>query len=129
MNIELLGQRLAANGCGKVGESIFSNEMPTTCNHGILLLASYGTPVNNEAPGYYDTEFRLVSRSGTYQDSKALIEKAAAVLRTIRGYTQGTMVVQRCLQLNLPRAYRRSAGAYVEFEVELDINFCDSTLV
>lgn len=127
MNIEAVATYLAANACGTVGSTIFATEMPTACKEGILLMGPYhGTPINRNLPGYYNTEFRVVTRSADYDSGVALATKALKALDTSLEVTMGTMLVKQITPQNLPRPYRRSAGAYWEFEVDVDIAYVET---
>lgn len=125
MNLEALADQLAT--CGILPrKAVFVTEMPAACDIGILLLGSYGgTPINNELPGYHDGEFRLIVRHTDYVRGSALAVKACRALQSRVGFTAGTMLVRQCLAFNLPRPYRRSAGGYWEFEVDMQATFVD----
>lgn len=126
MNLESIVTQLTANDCGYAGKSIFINEMPGSCESGILLLDGYsGTATDPYLDGYYVTEFRLITRSTDYAAGTALAKKASKALKTAAGWTATDMIVNRCWPMNLPRPYRRSVGAYWEFEVDVSIVFVD----
>lgn len=126
MNMDPLAKRLQDFKCGLEGRTIFVNEMPAGCNTGLLLISNfYGTPVNQELPDRYETEFRLVARSPEYKAGGALAKKATDALRTQMGYIAETMSVSVCYPETLPRAYRRSVGGYWEFEVDMRIVFTE----
>lgn len=125
MNLESITSHLAAQQCGIAGKTIFVNEMPSACDVGILLMDAYsGTAIDPYLPDYYLAEFRLIIRHTDFKEGVKLIRKAARVLKAMQG-TVGTMLVNQCRPLNLPRSYRRSAGGYWEFEVDIDIVFVD----
>lgn len=128
MNIETLANHLAGAGLGLViGQSIFAGEMPATCSTGVLLMEPYhGTPIDHEKPGMVHAEFRVVVRH-TDRPAGAALAKQLVSLLTIYGETQiGTdMLVKQCLPINQPRPYRRSAGAFWEFEVDVAISYVD----
>ena len=127
MNIEAVAAYLAASACGVVGKTIFATEMPTACKEGILLMGPYyGTPINRNLPGYYNTEFRVVVRSTSYDPGMALATKALKALDTSLEVTMGTMIVKQITPQNLPRPYRRSAGAYWEFEMDVEIAYVET---
>ena len=123
MNLEAIADRLAALGV-LARKSVFVTEMPASCSVGVLLMSSYGgTPINHELPGYYKTEFRVVVRHTDYVSGRTLASKASKALSSHAGFTAGDMLVRQCLPANLPRPYRRSAGGYWEFEVDVEITF------
>jgi hypothetical protein len=123
MNLEAIADRLALN-TRLERKSIFVTEMPAACDIGILLMGSYGgTPINHELPGYYETEFRVVVRHTDYVAGRTLATKASQALTSHIGFTAGDMLVRQCLPANLPRPYRRSAGGYWEFEVDVQVTF------
>lgn len=127
MNIESVAAYLAANSCGVIGKTIFATEMPTACKEGILLMGSYhGTPINRNLPGYYNTDFRVVVRSVNYDSGMLLATKALKALDTSLEVTMGTMIVKQITPQNLPRPYRRSAGAYWEFETDVEIAYVET---
>lgn len=125
MNLEAIANYLPGK-TQLARKSIFVTEMPAPCDIGILLLGNYaGTAVNHELPGYYATEFRLVVRHTDYTGGLALANKAAKALTSHGGFTAGGLLVRQSLPQNLPRPYRRSAGGYWEFEVDVAITFTD----
>jgi hypothetical protein len=125
MNLEPISAYLAGKNLGTVGRSIFVNEMPTSCNVGILLMDNYyGTQVDRYLPDFYRTEYRLVVRHTDFANGKALARAATLSLAAMMG-TVGTLLVRQTAALNLPRSYRRSAGGYWEFEVDMEIVFVD----
>ena len=127
MNIEAVAAYLAANACGTVGSTIFATEMPASCEEGILLMGPYhGTPISRNLPRYHNTDFRVVVRSVGYDSGMALATKALKALDTPLEVTMGTMIVKQITPQNLPRPYRRSAGAYWEFEVDVDIAYVET---
>lgn len=126
MNIEAIADRLATAGLGINGKTLFATEMPTSCKKGILLMHPYyGTPIDHELPGYFVTEFRLVVRDTDYPAGEALAKAASAALTIKLDGTVGTMLVKKMLPQNLPRPYRRSAGGYWEFQVEVEVVYVD----
>ena len=126
MNLEAIAQYLEENECGLVSKTIFVTELPTGCTTGVLLMGPYsGTPINSELPGYYSTEFRIVVRSPVYSTGLDLANKVRKVLTSKVEFDVSGMLVKQCMPSNLPRPYRRSVGAYWEFEVDVDITFVD----
>lgn len=127
MNLESLAQLLEDKSLGSIGKTLFVHEMPLDCKNGIVLIGPpAGVPIDHELPGYRVTEFRLVVRSTEMKRGEQLANDASAVL-TVRGDTQiGDLLVKQALPLNDPRPYRRSAGAYWEFEVEIAINYVNN---
>lgn len=124
MNLEAIGLHLAASGCGVMKKTIFGTAMPAECLEGILLIGNYyGTPLNHYLPGYLVTEFRLIARSADYNRGEALALKASAALTIQAGMQLSGIMVTQCLPLNLPRPYRRSVGAFHEFEVDIAIHY------
>lgn len=125
MNLEAIATHLALK-TRLARKSIFVTEMPLACNIGILLMGDPGgTAINHELPGYYPTEFRVVVRHTDYVNGRELSFKASKALTSHAGFTAGNMLVRQCLPVNLPRPYRRSAGGYWEFEVDVEITFVD----
>lgn len=127
MNIEAIAAYLAANGCGVLAKTVFATEMPTSCVEGILIMGPYqGTPIDRNLPKYFNTNFRVVTRSASYSSGIALATLALNVLNTSLQVTIGTMLVAQITPQNLPRPYRRSAGAYWEFEMDVDIAYVET---
>ena len=125
MTLSPIADYLQAKGCGEVGKSIFQYDMPATVHEGLLLLDNYyGTQIDHELDGYRATEFRLIARSKDMARGEALALKASDAL-TIKGDFEGieTILVKRCLPDNEPRVYKRSQGAYWEFEIDVDIRY------
>jgi len=122
MSMEAIGKYLETQRLGRLGESIFINEMPETCTHGLLLRDRFsGTPIDHYLPQYRETGYRLAARSVDYAKGKELAWRALEAL-TIHAETQmGDVLVKQLLPKNEPRAYRRSVGGLWEFEVDLDV--------
>lgn len=126
MNLESIADYLAALAIGETGKTLFVNEMPSSCTNGILLMDSYqGARTDLYLPDYYHSEFRLVIRSVDFLTGKALARTASKKLNLMKGQV-GDLLVYRASALNLPRPYRRSAGGYWEFEVDMEIVFIDT---
>lgn len=124
MNLEAIASYLATNDCGIVGTSIFVTEMPSDVSEGILLMGPYsGAPIDKDLPDYYKTEFRIAVRSASYTSGRALAKKASTVLNADAGFSVFGMIVKQSYPENLPRPYRRSAGGYWEFEVDIAITY------
>lgn len=127
MKLDKIADYLEAQGCGKVGKTIFQYEMPAACKEGVLLMNSYyGTPINHYMPGYRAAEFRLVVRGIEMKKAEALALKISAAL-TIQGETQiPGLLIKQSLPENEPRVYRRSAGAYWELEVDIQCAYVET---
>jgi hypothetical protein len=127
MNLEPIAAMLADNDCGLMGKTLFINEAPANFNQGVLLLDGYhGTAVDQYMPNYYPAEFRVIVRSVDFRAGEALAMKAFKQLSMAGGFVHAEMIVNRMWPLNLPRSYRRSVGAYWEFEMDVEVTFVDT---
>lgn len=122
MKLEAIAAYLDGLGRGVPGQSLFVNHMPAECFEGILLLDTYaGTQINHYLPGWRDTGFRMVIRSADYPQGKSLADTLVTDLTIQTETAMEGITVRQVLPVNEPRPYRRSAGAYWEFEVDVDI--------
>lgn len=123
MRLMEIATHLETNGAGRIGETIFIDEMPLECVQGILLMNTYaGTSIDHEMPGWRDTGFRLVVRSPNYEVGYQIAEGASEIL-TIRRELQMSpkMTMRLSLPQNDPLPYRRSKGSGIwEFEVDIE---------
>jgi hypothetical protein len=124
MSLETVAKHLENMRVGRVGVSIFVNEMPESCSLGVLVRDRYsGTPIDHYLPNYRQTGYRLAIRSTTYKEGFDFAWRVVEAL-TLHAETQvGDTLVKQFLPQNEPRPYRRSAGAFWEFEVDLDAVF------
>lgn len=126
MNLIPIADMLEAAGTGTQGTSLFVGEMPADCDQGVLLLNGYyGTPIDPYLKHYRRTSFRIIVRSpGDSYDQGEELAWACIDAATIHVERQlGPLLIKQMLPQNEPRPYRRSAGNYWEFEVDVDVNF------
>ncbi len=124
MNLKAIATYLQSKRLGTLTQDIFVTEMPTACEKGILLMSPYhGTPIDPYLPGLRETGFRLVSRSRDYDIAEALANKSLAVLTIQAELALKGILVKLCRPVIEPKPYRRSAGAYWEFEIEFEITY------
>lgn len=125
MDLKPITDYLESKALGRQGTDIFINEMPNTCDNGILLLDEYhGTKVDQYLPDYYRAEFRVIVR---HTDQLLGIKKARDCSKSLKLMSgiNGSLLVRQVIALNLPRTYRKSPGGYFEFEVEMNIIFVE----
>lgn len=124
MNLSPIGNYLHAQRLGVLGKTLFEVEMPATCDRGILLMDAYhGTPRDPYLPGYHVTEFRVIVRAVDHQDGLALAEAVNAALDFKEERQLDNFIVKQMFPMMEPKAYRRSAGGYWEFETDVAITF------
>lgn len=128
MMLSAIADFLQLKGCGTVGQTIFEYEMPSTCKDGILLMDSYyGTPKNHELPGYRASEFRVIVRGTEMLKGRDLAQKVSDALEFQAQTPFGALyLVKQSLPENEPRVYKRSAGGYWEFEVDVQLWWVDA---
>jgi hypothetical protein len=127
MNFPPIVSLLQSAGVGVPGTSLFTNEMPSECRNGILLLDSYGgTPIDHYLPGYKRCEFRVTTRAIEQVAGMTFAKKVSDVLTVHQPKTLPGMILKLSLPQNEPRPYRRSVGGYWEFEVEVDVTYVDA---
>lgn len=126
MNLLAVANYLAGQGLGVVGRSIFVTEMPSTCKAGIMLMASYPTPIDHELPGWRDTGFRFVVRHEQYEAGYRLAEQVISKLTIQRDVQMGAILVRRMLPYNDPQPYRRSEAGIWEFETDVETTYIRS---
>lgn len=120
---------LEGKGRGSQGKNLFAMEIPADCTQGILLVGPpAGVPIDAELPAWRDTHFRLVVRSTDYLKGEQLAWDVSADLTIAQELQLGDLLIKRCQPLNEPRAYRRSVGAYWEFEVDIEVQYVDTSL-
>lgn len=103
---------------------IFIHEMPKDCTRGLLLLDNYsGTFRDKYIPRWRDSTFRFVVRDTDYDSGDSLAWDCANAFERPAGLTVGGIQVLRMQTVNDPKAYRRSAGGYFEFEVDVEVTY------
>jgi hypothetical protein len=124
MKLQAIAAYLDSLGHGIQGQTLFVDEMPAECKEGILLLDTYsGTQINHYLPGYRATGFRVAVRSTDHDAGHELATTVVSALTVHTDTVVEGITVRQMLPLNDPRPYRRSVGAYWEFEVDVDIVF------
>lgn len=125
MNLEGICSELENQGIGKAGETIFINQMPDTCDEGVLLRMPFmGTPIDYYLPGYRKTEFWMIVRSKNYGAAKELAQAASDAINHPYGeVTIDNMKINYLRPQNDPVHFPTSAGGYTEFLVIFDANY------
>lgn len=115
MNLEMIADKLQADGVGMKGKTIFINHMPSDVVPGILLRPPYiGTPIDYELPGYRKTTFNVAVRGTTYVEGDQLAKKVMKSL-TFSEVTLGLTEVRYVRPETEPVSFPVSDGALVEF--------------
>lgn len=115
MNLEMIADKLQADGVGQKGKVVFINHMPAEIVPGILLRPPYvGTPIDYELPGYRKTAFNVAVRATTYVEGEALAKKVMKSL-TVSESMLGLTEVRYIRPRTEPVSFPVSDGALVEF--------------
>lgn len=119
MNLTSIAKYAQSRGLGMMGVDIFVNEMPTD-TPGILIRSGYvGTPINHYLPGFREgSELRIAVRSKDYAAGYELAWKVLNQLTVTRDTQLDGMLMKQLLPEADPRLFRRTAGGYLEWEVE-----------
>lgn len=123
MNLRPLANILVAQNIGVLGETIFFNMMPADAENAILLRNPLsGTKINYELRGFYKTEFQLIVRGHSYQDTEAKINQIIAAL-TMNSRQVEDHFFNYCRPRTEPVAFPLSNGNLLEFNVQFDVCF------
>jgi hypothetical protein len=128
MNLRPLLDRLADEGLGTVGLTLFIQHIPEKVAEGIvLMLPASGVMIDHELPQYRSTGFQLVVRDKNYEDGNAMAQAASSAL-TLGETTLDGMLVKFCRPRHEPLPFQRSQGGYWEFSVNFDFTYLDNTV-
>lgn len=117
MNLEMIAGKLATDGVGVTGTSIFINHMPVSADSGVLLRPPYvGTPIDYELPNYRRTTFAASIRGKTYVAAKTLAAQVVASL-TFHETVLAGLDIRHVRPVTEPVSFPISEGGHVEFLV------------
>jgi len=127
MNLMPLITLLQTSGLGVPGQTIFLNMMPAEADSAILLRNPLsGTKIDYELPDYYRSQFQLIVRGKSYKAAQAVSDQAIAAL-TLVNTQVGTLYFNFCRPKTEPVAFPLSKGNLIEFNVNFEVNFVDTT--
>lgn len=110
-------------GIAQLGTTLFINKMPLSVNNGILLRNPInGTKIDHELKGHYNTEFKVIVRTTSYEDGYVLMRKVFKLL-TLDNYVIEDMHIKHCYPDNEPIEYPISEGNMIELASDFKIAF------
>ena len=123
-----IAQHLDDSDVGKLSgrsTNIFVFNMPDRVDSGILLKdAPLGTPIDQELPGYFSTEFYAIVRATEHAEGEALANAMSTALTIDESGVVAGLFVNFIRPRIIPMVFPVSDGDYVELLVIYDINFC-----
>lgn len=131
MRIEFLVQKLADQGLGVIGESLFAHEMPADCKKGVMLkMPIAGIDYDPTMPGFFNDRFQIIVRHSQHVEGQALADavmKAIVHKQSVDYFDQPgnvfAMRINHLLPAALPIRYPRSDGNGIEWSLNFRISF------
>ncbi|MFW6855384.1 minor capsid protein [Burkholderia gladioli] len=125
MDLMPLATYLEAAGVGKIGQSIFVDQMPSACERGVMLRNRRpGVRIDYNLPGYLKGQIQLMARSHDYQDGSQLIDQALKAI-TLISTQVGAQFFNYCRPDTTPTAFPTSAGNFIEWTTALNVCFVE----
>lgn len=122
MKLIAAAQHLENQHFGVQGVDIFINDMPLDCQLGVVLRDRLsGTKIDHYMPGYRVADFQAAVRSREMVAGRDYANALVERLTITRDVELPGVLIKQMLPQNDPRPYRRSAGAFFEWEVDVDI--------
>jgi len=105
-------------------KDIFVFNMPDRVDSGILLKdAPLGTPIDQEIPGYFSTEFYAIVRATEHAKGEALADTMSTALTVNESGLVAGLAVNFIRPRIIPMVFPVSDGDFIELLVIFDINF------
>ena len=122
-----IAQYINDKGIATQEENLFINMMPAKVSNGVLLRNPInGTKIDHEIRGHYNTEFKVIIRTTSYENGESLMRDIFSIL-TISGKRIGNMMVKQCYPDNEPISYPLSNGNVIERASDFKIVFSEIT--
>ena len=123
MNLMPLVNRINATRLGTKGKDLFVEMMPPEVSSAILLRSPLsGTKIDYYLPQYFNTEFQLIVRTGSYESGLDLTKRVITLL-TFDELALESQSFKFCRPRTLPVAFPLSRGNLVEYNVMFDCCF------
>ncbi len=107
----------------QLGTNLFINKMPISVTNGILLRNPInGTKIDHELKGHYNTEFKVIVRTTSYEVGYSLMRKVFDLL-TLDNHVIENMLIKHCYPDNEPIEYPISEGNTIELASDFKIAF------
>lgn len=125
--LESIAQILQENGFGKMGKTIFINNMPES-EEGILILEqTYGNRVNPQLPKYYnDSGFQVIVRNKKFEKARQIAYNIMEILTIEKSKQVDNIWVNQCYARRLPQIYARMDGNMLEASINFLLNYVDN---
>jgi hypothetical protein len=121
---KVLAKRLEQKGVGKLGETIFANNVPS---HVLLAVGIYskltGATIDYELPGYRKTGFQVVVRCQDYEVGEELMHKAVQALTILMTENLPGHEVKYMRPRHELVSFPVSSGNLTEFSVNFDVAY------